>query len=84
VISERLTATEAPYCRSYADGEITAEFAVRPQKLEHHLAEVHRKLGVRSRTELASKLAGLSKNLGFPRCEAGAPGATLKHEKGEP
>jgi DNA-binding CsgD family transcriptional regulator len=53
VISERLTATEAPYCRSYADGEITAEFAVRPQKLEHHLAEVYRKLGVRSRTELA-------------------------------
>jgi DNA-binding NarL/FixJ family response regulator len=57
VISERLTATEARIAgllaRGYADGEITAELAVRPQKLEQHLAEVYRKLGVRSRTELA-------------------------------
>jgi DNA-binding NarL/FixJ family response regulator len=54
---ERLTATEARIAgllaRGYADGEITAELAVRPQNLQYHLAEVYRKLGVRSRTELA-------------------------------
>jgi DNA-binding NarL/FixJ family response regulator len=54
---ERLTATEAHIARLLAggssDNEISAHLALELTKLETHLAQVYRKLGVRSRTELA-------------------------------
>jgi DNA-binding CsgD family transcriptional regulator len=57
VTLEPLTATEARVAglvvRGYADGQISAELAIPPRTLEGHLADVYRKLGVRSRTELA-------------------------------
>jgi DNA-binding CsgD family transcriptional regulator len=53
---ERLTATEARIASLVAGGssdkEIIVQLALQPTKLESHLAEVYRKLGVRSRTEL--------------------------------
>jgi DNA-binding NarL/FixJ family response regulator len=56
-MTERLTATEARVAglvaRGYADREIAAELALPPQTLEHDLDSVYRKLGVRSRNELA-------------------------------
>lgn len=57
VTFERLTATEARVAgllaRGHANAEITAQLAIPEQRLELHLADVYRKLGVRSRTELA-------------------------------
>jgi DNA-binding CsgD family transcriptional regulator len=54
---ERLTATEARVAGLVAGGrtnrEISAELALGRQALGNHLNEVYRKLGVRSRTELA-------------------------------
>lgn len=54
---ERLTATEARVAglvvQGCADGHIMAELAIPSRALEGHLASVYRKLGVRSRTELA-------------------------------
>ncbi len=55
--AERLTATEARVAgfvaRGSADIEIRAELALGHDELERHLADVYRKLGIRSRTELA-------------------------------
>jgi len=57
VTFEGLTATEARVAgllaRGFANAEVTAELAISEQTLEHRLADVYRKLGVRSRTELA-------------------------------
>jgi DNA-binding NarL/FixJ family response regulator len=57
VTLEPLTATEARIAglltRGHADAEITAELALPPHTLERHLADLYRKLGIRSRTELA-------------------------------
>jgi DNA-binding NarL/FixJ family response regulator len=62
VTPERLTASEARVASllagGYSDGEIAAELAVRPHELERHREAAFRKLGVRSRTELALLLGG--------------------------
>ena len=57
MILEPLTATEARVVgllvQGYGDGQISAELAISLRTLEGHLADVYRKLGLRSRTELA-------------------------------
>lgn len=63
---ERLTATEARVAglvvQGCADGRIMAELAIAPRALEGHLANVYRKLGVGSRTELAFLLGAGADN----------------------
>lgn len=53
----RLTLTEASIARLVAEGrtneEVAASLATRPTVVQGHLARVYRKLGVRSRSELA-------------------------------
>lgn len=57
MIRERLTATEARIASlltgGWSDDEIASDLGLRPTAVETHLAEVYRKLGVGSRTELA-------------------------------
>jgi DNA-binding CsgD family transcriptional regulator len=57
---QRLTATEARVAGLVAsgrtNGEIAAALSVPPKELARHLTDVYRKLGVRSRTELALML----------------------------
>ena len=59
---QRPTATEARVAGLVAAGrtnrEIAAELALPQQAFARHLGDVYRKLGVRSRTELAALLAG--------------------------
>jgi len=61
VSSDRPTATEARVAGlaagGHADHEIAAELRLQPRAFELHLAEVYRKLGVTSRTELAARIA---------------------------
>ena len=56
-----LTLTEARVARLVADGrtnqEVSASLAIPPKSVQGHLGRVYRKLGVRSRTELALLLA---------------------------
>jgi len=40
--------------------EAAAALFVSPKTIEYHLSSIYRKLGVRSRTELAGIVAGLS------------------------
>ncbi len=53
---EQLTATEARVAGLVASGHndrvISAELSLDGPAYEHHLAEIYRKLGIRSRTEL--------------------------------
>ena len=60
---ERLTATEARVAglvvKGCADAQIVSQLAIPPGVLEGHLANVYRKLGVRSRTELAFLLGAV-------------------------
>ena len=57
----RLTTTEERIARLVVRGrtnrEVAAALGLRPKTVEWHLSRVYRKLGVRSRTELAA-LAG--------------------------
>jgi DNA-binding CsgD family transcriptional regulator len=59
----RLTLTEASVARLVAEGrtntEVSASLALRPRLVQSHLTSVYRKLGVRSRTELALLLAAV-------------------------
>ena len=56
-----LTATEIVVAdlaaKGKRNGEIADELGVRPRTVEWHLASVYKKLGVRSRTELAARAA---------------------------
>ena len=55
-----LTHREAEVCRLVADGaqnrEVAAALFMSPRTVEYHLGNAYRKLGVRSRTELAGRL----------------------------
>jgi DNA-binding NarL/FixJ family response regulator len=68
---EQLTATEARVAgllaHGYADREIAAELAIPREELETHLVGVYRKLGLRSRTELAFLLGGARRTAGRRR-----------------
>ena len=57
---DELTATEQQVATLVADGRTNAEVAntlfMSPKTVEHHLTRIFRKLGLRSRTELAAHL----------------------------
>ena len=57
-----LTARERLVARLVAEGrtnrEVAAELVISAKTVEHHLGRVYAKLGLRSRTELAARLAG--------------------------
>jgi DNA-binding CsgD family transcriptional regulator len=59
---DALTPQERRVCESVAHGstnrEVAAALYLSPRTVEHHLRLAYRKLGVRSRTELAAALAG--------------------------
>ncbi|WP_320671017.1 helix-turn-helix transcriptional regulator [Patulibacter defluvii] len=59
---DELTARERAVCDLVAAGrtnrEVAAELFLSPRTVEHHLRMAYRKLGVRSRTELAARRAG--------------------------
>jgi DNA-binding NarL/FixJ family response regulator len=60
---EELTAHEARIARAVASGatnkEVAAELFLSPKTIEFHLSSIYRKLGIRSRTELAGIVAGI-------------------------
>ncbi|MBS1879380.1 MAG: AAA family ATPase [Actinobacteria bacterium] len=60
-LDEELTAREQEVCALVAGGATNAEVAaslfLSPRTVEHHLRNVYRKAGVRSRSELAARLA---------------------------
>ncbi|HEX5945673.1 MAG TPA: helix-turn-helix transcriptional regulator, partial [Acidimicrobiales bacterium] len=60
--AHELTARERLVARLVAEGrtnrEVAAELVISAKTVEHHLGRVYAKLGLRSRTELAARLAG--------------------------
>ena len=44
--------------RGRSNPEIAADLVLSRKTIEYHLGQVYRKLGLRSRTELAARLAG--------------------------
>ena len=60
--AEKLTAREREVCALVAGGATNAEVAaslfLSPRTVEHHLSHIYRKLGVRSRAELAARFPG--------------------------
>jgi DNA-binding CsgD family transcriptional regulator/tetratricopeptide (TPR) repeat protein len=61
-VADALTARERDVCELVASGrtnrEVAAALFLSPRTVEHHLRAAYRKLGVRSRTELAVRFAG--------------------------
>lgn len=59
--AEELTPSELQVALRVAEGltnrEVAAAIFVSPKTVEHHLSSIYRKLGIRSRTELARRLA---------------------------
>jgi DNA-binding NarL/FixJ family response regulator len=59
--SDELTAQEVRVALAVSRGatnrEVATELFLSPKTIEFHLGRVYRKLGIRSRTELASKVA---------------------------
>jgi DNA-binding NarL/FixJ family response regulator len=58
---EELTPSELQVALRVADGltnrEVGAVLFLSPKTVEHHLSVIYRKLGIRSRTELARRMA---------------------------
>jgi DNA-binding CsgD family transcriptional regulator len=69
----RLTAAEIRVAQAVATGatnkEVAADLHLSPRTVEHHLASVYRKLGVRTRTALVARLSSVPEE--FTRQDAG-------------
>jgi DNA-binding CsgD family transcriptional regulator/tetratricopeptide (TPR) repeat protein len=80
---EELTPTERQICELAVAGLRNAEIAARlflsGKTVEANLSRAYRKLGVRSRTEMAGRLTPAAEGQGFPRARRVTPG-----RKGEP
>jgi DNA-binding CsgD family transcriptional regulator len=61
----------AAVCRGASNREIAAELYLTPKTIAFHLRQIYRKLGVRSRTQLAARLAAADDATAAPR--AGPP-----------
>jgi DNA-binding CsgD family transcriptional regulator len=81
---DELTAQELTVAQAVVEGasnrEVAARLFVSPKTVEGHLGSIYRKLGVRSRTQLAALITGAAGDRfrGFPRTDAGGdpyPGA---------
>jgi DNA-binding CsgD family transcriptional regulator len=57
----------AAVCRGASNREIAAELYLTPKTIAFHLRQIYRKLGVRSRTQLAAKLAAGDEAMAAPR-----------------
>jgi DNA-binding NarL/FixJ family response regulator len=59
--SDSLTPSELQVALRVAEGltnrEVAAAIFISPKTVEHHLSSIYRKLGIRSRTELARRIA---------------------------
>jgi DNA-binding NarL/FixJ family response regulator len=59
--SDALTPSELQVALRVAEGltnrEVAAAIFLSPKTVEHHLSSIYRKLGIRSRTELARRMA---------------------------
>jgi DNA-binding CsgD family transcriptional regulator len=78
---DELTAQELTVAQAVVEGatnrEVAARLFVSPKTVEGHLGHIYRKLGVRSRTQLAARMRAAGTG-GFPRSGAGSgpyPGA---------
>ena len=85
-MSEALTLTEARVARLVAEGQtnddVSVSLAMQPKAVESHLVRVYRKLGIRSRTELALLLATAPAARSAEPGEVGAAAlAALTHER---
>jgi DNA-binding CsgD family transcriptional regulator len=63
----------AAVARGASNREIAAELFLAPKAVEFHLGQIYRKLGVRSRAQLAARLAREAPPDPPPRCRFGAP-----------
>jgi DNA-binding CsgD family transcriptional regulator len=74
---EELTATERQICELAMAGLRNAEIAARlflsGKTVEANLSRAYRKLGVRSRTEMAGRLAAMSANAAPAKARPGQP-----------
>jgi DNA-binding CsgD family transcriptional regulator len=76
MMESELTPTERKVAELVAQGrrntEVAKALGVSAKTVEYHLTRVYRKLGVRSRIDLALLVAGASRDPGFSRGLRGA------------